>query len=385
MKAFVARLLAIGAFALTLRPVAAQPAPFPLDILLPMTGPNAFFGQAEAQSAQIYAGLVNASGGIHGRPLRLEVHDDQSNPVIDVQIVNSLLPQHPVAILGPSVTATCEAVLPLFAHGPVDYCFSPAVMPPSGSYVFACAAPLDATFRQFFVRAQALGFRRMAVLISMDASGVVHQKISSDVRASAKGAFKVVAIEEYAPNDISVAAQVARIKAATPDIIYVSAIGPAFQTAMREIDNAGLHVPILTTPANASPAELKQYADVLPKTLVIDGMPYQSQLPEGGLKIASDEFVNAFKAAGVEPTAADAYAWDPLKIVVSALRKLPPNATAAQLRDYLENLHGFAGLWGIYDFRTGDQHGVTGADQPWVRWNQTTATWIPFNGRAADS
>lgn len=376
------RALLLALLLLTIAPAGAQSSIVTLDLILPMTGSNAFFGQAEYQSAQIYERLVNASGGIGGRPVHFEVHDDESNPVVDVQLVNAILPKQPAVILGPSVTATCAAIAPLFAHGPVNFCFSPAVVPPPGSYVFAASAPLDATFRQFFVRAKGLGYHRMAVLISMDASGQVHQKISAEMRASSDKAFQVVAIEDYAPADMGVGAQVARIKAASPDIIYVSAIGPAFQTAMRELGNAGLNVPILTTPANASPAELKQYDSVLPKTLVIDGMPYETQLPRGALKAAADEFVNAFKAAGVEPTAAHAYAWDPIKITVSALRKLPPGATAAQLHDYLEKLHDFAGLWGIYDFRTGDQHGVTGSDLPWIRWDRSAAKWVYFNGRS---
>ena len=103
-------------------------------MLLPLTGTAAFAGEAQQQVLRLYEGLINKTGGIHGRPLHFEIHDDQSNPVVAVQIVNELLPKKPTVILGPSVAATCAAVSALLAKGPgtVNYCFSPVVPPPPG-------------------------------------------------------------------------------------------------------------------------------------------------------------------------------------------------------------------------------------------------------------
>ena len=110
-----------------------------IDVILPLTGAGAYTGTSEQQTVQLYERIVNKTGGIHGRPIHFEIHDDQSNPVVDVQIVNGLLPNKPVVILGPSIAATCSAVIPLLATGtgPVNYCLSSVVTPPRGSYVFA--------------------------------------------------------------------------------------------------------------------------------------------------------------------------------------------------------------------------------------------------------
>jgi branched-chain amino acid transport system substrate-binding protein len=62
-------------------------------------------------------------------------------------------------------------------------------------------------------------------------------------------------------------------------------------------------------------------------------------------------------------------AWDPAMIVIDALRKIGPNATAAQLREYIENLHGYTGITGTYDFRDGSQRGI-GVDSALImRWD----------------
>ena len=63
-------------------------------------------------------------------------------------------------------------------------------------------------------------------------------------------------------------------------------------------------------------------------------------------------------------------------LAVSALRKLGPNATAAQVRDYLANLQGFAGINGIYDFKKIPQRGVSETSVYVTRWNPAEKRWV---------
>ena len=56
-------------------------------------------------------------------------------------------------------------------------------------------------------------------------------------------------------------------------------------------------------------------------------------------------------------------------IAVDALRHLGTNATADQIHDYVEGLHGFAGIQGVYDFRNGDQRGLGDAANALFRWD----------------
>jgi hypothetical protein len=40
----------------------------------------------------------------------------------------------------------------------------------------------------------------------------------------------------------------------------------------------------------------------------------------------------------------------------------------------------FAGLWGVYDFRTGDQHGLDGRDTIYIYYDAAHGTWMPYDG-----
>lgn len=354
----------------------AATSPFNLDVLLPLTGAQADAGRLEAQSVHVYETVVNKAGGIHGQPVHFDIHDDQGNPVVAVQIVNELLPEHPVAVLGPSFAATCAATSPLFVNGPVDFCFSPLLTPPRGGYVFAAATPIRNIVYSIFAHARALGFKNIAVLATSDASGLQQVEFTKEALADpVNRSLKLVAMETYASDATSVSAQVAKIKAAQPDFIGVWATGAAFGTALREFYNAGLNVPVYASPSGASEAQLAASQSFLPSTLLTAGLPYQGKLQDRGLTAAASEYLNGMKDAGVKAESMQAYAWDPIKLVVTALQKLPAGATPTQLRDYLADLHGFAGIFGIYDFRTGDQHGVDGLDLPFLQWDNVRKTW----------
>ena len=90
--------------------------------------------------------------------------------------------------------------------------------------------------------------------------------------------------------------------------------------------------------------------------------------------MAADEYLDALKEAGIPSDPTQAFAWDPIRITVTTLRRLPASANATQLRDSLKSVHDFAGLFGIYDFRSGDQHGLDGMDSPFMQWDAARNT-----------
>ena len=50
-----------------------------------------------------------------------------------------------------------------------------------------------------------------------------------------------------------------------------------------------------------------------------------------------------------------------------------------QLRDYLENLHGFAGANGVFDFRVGDQRGIDPRASVVVTWDKTKHEFVTMS------
>jgi branched-chain amino acid transport system substrate-binding protein len=359
-------------------PVAAQqPEPYVIDAIIGLTGVDAFTGNSLwAPGLRAFEKWANANGGINGRPLHFEIRDDQSNPQIAVQLATDIIAHHPAVMIGGGTTASCAAIGALTANGPVSYCLSPGYLPAKGSYNFASSASLSVLVLTELRFARLKGYHRLAIINATDATGqATDQALQNDLTLAENHDVTYVAVEHFNAADLSVAAQVARIKAANPDAIVCFATGTGFTTVLRALHDAGLALPIVTTPSNLDAAHLsalKTFAPPLyaPTSAVIY---YQgSKLPAGPLRNALSAYAGGYKAAGETIVGGSPFAWDPPWIVVAALRKLGPNATAQQLRDYLLSLHDFVGVNGTYDFRIGDQHGLTDASVAIVRWDDKT-------------
>jgi branched-chain amino acid transport system substrate-binding protein len=373
------RLAGAMLLAALLAPLGARGAePYEIDAIISLTGQLAFIGQSQAQTLRVIEDEVNKTGGIRGRPLRIVVSDDQSNPQLGVQLANIAIAKKVNVILGPSLTAVCSAVLPLMKDGPFNYCFSPGIHPTSG-YVFSGEVStgdlVAAGIRYFRLR----GWTRLAIIIATDASGQdVDHGIEVALAAPENKSMTVVAHEHFNPTDLSVAAQMARIKAAKPQVLITWGTGTPEGTLLRGVADAALDVPIFTSAANLTYAQMKAYGGFLPKEMLFPGFPFLApdQLARGAVKTQVMNFLADFKAAGIKPDNGQGISWDPTWIVIDALRKLGPDAAPAQIREYVANLRGWAGIVGTYDFRAVPQRGIDIDQVVIVRWDPAKETWV---------
>jgi branched-chain amino acid transport system substrate-binding protein len=186
--------------------------------------------------------------------------------------------------------------------------------------------------------------------------------------------------------DTTVIAQVARIKASGAQALMAWGTGTPIGTVFHAIADTGLDMPVAVSASNLIYAEMKQYAPILPKELISAGLPCVAldSIPNGALHSAVQQFSDAFKSEGKRGDVASAIGWDPGIIVVAALKKLGLNATAPQLKSYLESLHDFAGANGMYDFRIGNQRGLSEKSGIMVRWDPAKDNFVAISRFGGD-
>jgi len=361
-------------------PAAAQPKPYTIDVILSLSGAAAAIGQSEAASLGVYEKLANRQGGIRGTPVHFEIADDQSNAATAVQLASAILTKHPSVVMGSSIVGPTQAMAPLFKDGPVLYASTPLLYPEKGSYVFASGASsrhnMAAAVRYFRLS----GYTKIAMLSTSDASGQDNlHSLDLAMALPENKAMQVVAREQFAIGDISVASQISHIKASGAQALFAYPTGAPFGTVLRAVTDAGLNLPIDTAGTNLDPVLLERFKAVLPQSeLIIANASFfnRDRKATDPLKAPIEEFYAELAAAGLRPTVAHAFTWDPARIIVSALRKFGTGATPTQIRDYIESLHGFPGVSGLYDFRTGDQHGLTQDAQVVIRYDPTSSNGL---------
>jgi branched-chain amino acid transport system substrate-binding protein len=366
---------------------AAQPAraadPLNLNVILSLTGPGSFLGKNEQTALAVLEQTVNKGGGIDGRPVHFIIADDQSSPQVDVQLASALIASGTPIIMGPSLTGGCNAITALLkADGPLLYCLTAGAHPAKGSFAFTYGVStgdlIAANVRYFHER----GWKKIALITSTDASGQDGENgLDTALKRPEFADMTVVAREHYAVADQTVTAQITRIKASGAQALLAWGTGSPIGTVFRSISDVGLDIPVAVSASNLIYPQMKAFASFLPPQFMSAGLPAVAldSIPPGPLHTAVREFTEDMKAAGFHGDVALSIGWDPALIVINAYKKLGPNATAAQLRAYLSDLHGFAGANGVYDFRDGSQRGLTEANAIMVRWDAGRDTWVAIS------
>jgi branched-chain amino acid transport system substrate-binding protein len=375
--AFGLMLACLGMIAVPAR--AAEP--YDIHVILPLTGNGAFLGQGHRDSLDTLAEIVNRSNGIDGRPLRFVYHDDQSNPQVSVQLATEIIAQKPAVILGSSLVAMCAAIAPLMQNGPVDYCLSPAYHPPAGSFVFSSGASSTdqsaAILRYFRLK----GWTKIATLANTDASGQSNDKSMDELVARPENKdVSLVTRQHFNPTDISVAAQIESIRGAGAQAIIAGVTGTAAATVFKGMIQSGLDIPIVVTSGNESFPQMEAWKDFLPKHLVMSSALFPEH--DGLLTLdpriedAQHAMYAALAAHNLKADNMEATSWDAALIVVAALRKLGPSATAAQIRDFIANLTDFPGIDGIYDFKASLERGLGPDSAIAVTYDPAKKAWV---------
>jgi branched-chain amino acid transport system substrate-binding protein len=376
--------LAVAA-ALLVAGSAAAPArsadPYTIYAVESLTGPGAFLGQAEAKSLEAAELLINKGGGIQGRPVHFEIADDQTQPAVSVQLATGIIAKGVPAVLGPSLGATCASQESLYKNGPVAYCFSPIIHPTAPSFVFSAGPSASDSTLAALRWAKAHKFTKIAFLNSTDTTGQVFEAAGkAGLQLPDLRGVELVTDEHFNISDVGVTAQLTRVKASGAQVLFVNVTGTALGTVLRNAYDLDLGLPVMTVSGNINYTQIAGYASFLPKELYFSGYRYllHATQPAGPVRDAQQRFINALKAVGVQrPDLTYTYSWDGALIVVDALRHLGTKATADQIRAYIENLHGYAGINGIMDFRDGQQRGLQAYATAIVAWNKAKNEFVP--------
>ncbi len=352
-----------------------------IDVILPLTGPGAFLGQAQ-HTALMRLEQAIKDGKIKEAPIHFVFHDDQTVPQNGVQLLNELKAKNSPVIIGSSLVAVCNAMAPIaLKNGPVLYCLSPGIHPPAGGYVFTSGVDTRDLAASLIRYWRLHGITKLGLITSTDASGQdAERNIRAIVALPENQDVKIVGDGRFNPGDVSATAQIERIKETNPQAIIAWSTGGPVATVLKAIAATGLDIPVGTTNGNMTFAQMDQYDSFLPKELYIPTSSWMAGKPGSALDEAHKPLRAVYAAANDMPDSAATLGWDPALIIAHVLTKLGPSATAQQVRDELLSIKGYTGVNGSYDYSASAQRGLTEDSVIVSRWNKAARAWQPVSG-----
>lgn len=96
--------------------LAAAADPIDVGVIVPLSGGAGQQGQEMAQAIQAMADIINAKGGVLGRPLQILVRDDESTPAVGVAKANDLISKKVAVIIEGWNSPVTLAMQPVIAR-----------------------------------------------------------------------------------------------------------------------------------------------------------------------------------------------------------------------------------------------------------------------------
>jgi len=208
MKATHKHLMAGAAALALLAPQAGQAAPdaYMIGLSVDITGPSAPDSGPTADALRIYFDRVNAQGGINGKPVKIEVRDNQSQPARAGADAKSFASDEDVIlIINSALSSTYEPVMTEGRRAGVPVLFAGGVcpkevFPPADPLMFCTssyAAEKDTEFAANYIHEASGGkaiLGTISTAIPLSRAGIEH-----GISVAEKKGIKVVAHETIPP------------------------------------------------------------------------------------------------------------------------------------------------------------------------------------------
>jgi branched-chain amino acid transport system substrate-binding protein len=306
-----------------------------------LSGPAQGLGKEMQAGAQAYFAAVNATGGVHGRKVRLITLDDGYEPTQTVAATKQLLEEEKVFMLfGYVGTPTSHAAVPLStsAQTPFFGAFTGAefLRNPVSKYVYNVRASYyQETEEQVHQLVDLLGKKHIAVFYQADSYGQAGR--DGVAKALEKRGLRVQVGSSYERNTTQVQQAVRDIVKAKPDAVIMVGAYKACAAFIQEAKAAGLQDALFLNVSFVGSVPLAQAlgtdGDGVIVTQVVP-LPWDTSLP----LVADYQHHMRQYAPGVELGFGSLEGYLDAKVLVHALRKVGAELTRVALLETLDRM-----------------------------------------------
>jgi branched-chain amino acid transport system substrate-binding protein len=352
--------LIVGALlVMSTAPASAQN--YKIGISAGLTGYAATVDRAWSDGVKLAADAINAKGGIKGRKLEVIVEDNRSEPQEAVIVYRKMMSSDKVDIfLSGCVSAGNFAAASAVARAQIPMVLCSILPPKEDELKWAFSTLPPARFeveRRLEYLRDNTQIRKIGVL--HDPSPYANlQKTVAEKSAAAYG-IQVVGVEQYKTDDPDLSVQIGKMNSAGAGAILKIGLGGTTLTTAKNIKQLGLPTLLLTSLEDLT--VFKPVADVLGDKFFFVAAPAQvvDALPEGALKKSIGEFLVPWRAKyGERDPNWAGRGWDAVFVMQAAILKAN-SFDGPKVRDAIENVTGYQGTAGIYDFTPANHQGVT--------------------------
>ncbi|MBI4150227.1 ABC transporter substrate-binding protein [Candidatus Woesearchaeota archaeon] len=337
-----------------------------------MTGGAASIGVPTTEAARLAEEQINAQNLIPGKKLKIVYEDDQCDAKSSSNAVQKLITQDKaVAIVGSLCSGATLADAPISEQNKVlqlSYGSTNPSIKDAGDYIFR-NVPSDANQGVEAAKLlKQLGAQKVAVTYINNDWGAGLKEVF--VAAAAEQGMEVVAEETYEPSATDFRAQLTKVKAASPDMVYMLAYPADTGLVLKQLRELGLTLQVVGADASKDDAIIATAGQAAEGLIVtLPGVPASPEL---------EAFATAYKAKyGKEYSAYTPEAYDAVMIVAKACAATDCTSTA--MKNYLYTMGPYKGASGTYEF---DENGEV--EKSYDYFTVEGGKFVPYTSEEAE-
>lgn len=313
----ISALMIAAVVALSLVACAPQaPQGIKIGTIQPLTGKIAVYGKTVSQAVTLAVDEANAAGGVNGKQIELITEDDAFNPDNTVAAFKKLTTKDKVLAVVGALTSNCTLAITNLAQGAKIPLITPTStndkVTDAGDYIFR-ACYKDSFQGKVVGQFAATDLKAKTAAVLFDKANDYSFGLKSNFEATFTALGGTVVAESYTGDTKDFNAQIANIKSAKPDVIFLPDYYNTVALIATQLRAAGLTQPLLGADGWDEAVGTGQSELV--------GSYYSNHYsPETGSD-AIKAFVAAYKAKwnGEEPNALSALGYDATKILIQAM------------------------------------------------------------------
>ena len=330
----------------------AQTKDFKIGVVASLSG--AFAGPA-ADSVEGIKAWIKARG-LPGRNIVFETLDDETTPVgasnsfrrlaanPDIAMIYAIVPSSSVMAIK---SLASEFKVPIISAGAAD-----AIGIPADPWLFKVTPAVRDFMTVLAQYAKDNNYKRIAMLNGTDAFG--QAEIAGMRELAPKYGLEIVAAETFSNEDTNYNAQLARIRAANPQLLYCGAFGRPAILVFQQFKQLGLNIHLVMGQSVVTAS----FFTGIGGAKVADGVMVPIQLGSFGPSIGGESarlYSELEKAVGHQPTYFNTFGYDVGLITEVGVAK--SDGTRKGIRDALEAIKDLEAVNGPVSYRPEDHTG----------------------------
>jgi len=336
--------------------------PYKIGAVFAITGGASWLGEPERNTVKMIEEDVNAAGGINGHPLQIIVEDTVGDETKAVTAVKKLINKDKVlAIIGSSRSGTTLAVIPIVqrAKVPLISCAAAeAIVIPVKRWIFKTPQKDSDAVIRIYEYMRENGISKVAIITGTTGFGDQGRKQLK--KMAPDYGITIVADETYGPKDTDMTVQLTKIKGTKAQAVINWSIVPAQAIVVKNMRQLGMTIPLFQSHGFGNIKYVQAAGKaaegiIFPagRLLAVDTLPNDNPQKE-----ILSRYKKEYEAKyGESVSTFGGHAWDALHLVILALRAVGPDR--AKIRNFIENVKGFVGTGGIFNYSPDDHTGLT--------------------------